>query len=117
MVVGLRRARPDVDRRIEARVARMWQDGFVAEVEGLLADGLEDGPTASRAVGYAQVVDLLRGRCTQVEAMERTVTATRRLVRRQESWFGADPTITWFDAASPDLPVHVLAHVRSTLAR
>lgn len=117
VLVGLRRARPDVDRRIEARVARMWRDGFVEEVRGLLDDGLEDGPTASRAVGYAQVVDLLRGRCTEAEAVARTVTATRRLVRRQESWFGADPTVTWFDAAAPDLLVHVRAHVRSTLGR
>ncbi|MGJ7440397.1 tRNA (adenosine(37)-N6)-dimethylallyltransferase MiaA [Aquipuribacter sp. MA13-6] len=117
LVVGLRRDRPDVDERIRERVARMWRDGFVAEVEGLLEQGLEDGPTASRAVGYAQVVDLLRGRCTEAEAVERTVVATRRLVRRQESWFGADPSITWFDAAAPDLPVHVLAHVRSTLDR
>ncbi len=117
MVVGLRRERPDVDARIAARVARMWRDGFVAEVEGLLDQGLEDGPTASRAVGYAQVVDLLRGRCTEAEAVERTVVATRRLVRRQESWFGSDPSITWFDAADPALPVLVLAHVRATLDR
>ncbi|WP_380167960.1 tRNA (adenosine(37)-N6)-dimethylallyltransferase MiaA [Jannaschia sp. R86511] len=115
VVVGLRRDRSDVDRRIEARVDRMWRDGLVEEVRGLLDQGLETGPTASRAVGYAQVLDLLRDRFTEAEARERTVAATRRLVRRQESWFGADPTVTWFDAAEADLPVRVLGHVRATL--
>lgn len=106
VVVGLRRARPDVDARIGRRVERMWRDGLVEEVRGLLDEGLEQGVTASKAVGYAQVVDLLRGRCGEAEARERTVAATRRLVRRQESWFGADPDVTWFDlpADPPDDP-------------
>ncbi|MFC3690145.1 tRNA (adenosine(37)-N6)-dimethylallyltransferase MiaA [Aquipuribacter hungaricus] len=101
VVVGLRRSRDDLDRRVEERVDRMWQAGFVEEVRGLLDLGLEDGPTASRAVGYAQVVDLLRGRCSEADARTRTVAATRRLVRKQESWFGADPDVTWVDAGAP----------------
>jgi len=115
VVVGLRRERPDVDERIGRRVARMWRDGLVAEVHGLLGLGLEQGVTASRAVGYAQVVDLLHGRCSEAEAVTRTVAATRRLVRRQESWFRADPTTTWFDAAAPDTLGAVLAHVRARM--
>jgi tRNA dimethylallyltransferase len=118
VVVGLRRARPDVDRRIGARVERMWDAGLVDEVRGLLDEGLEQGATASRAVGYAQVVDLLRGRCTEAEAKERTAAATRRLVRRQESWFGADPDVTWFDLpdeGADDVLVRLDAHVRARL--
>ena len=116
VVVGLRRPREDLDRRVERRVDRMWRDGFVAEVEHLLDAGLEQGPTASRAVGYAQVMDLLRGRCTAEEARTRTVAATRRLVRRQESWFGADPDVVWVDADRPDAWSRVRGLVRSRLA-
>ena len=115
MVVGLRRPRDELDRRVEARVDRMWRDGLVAEVERLLGEGLEDGPTASRAVGYAQVVDLLRGRCTEAEARTRTVAATRRLVRRQESWFGADPDVVWVDAGEPGTVGRVRDVVRSRM--
>ena len=117
LVVGLRRPRPELDRRVEERVDRMWRDGFVEEVRGLLDEGLEQGPTASRAVGYAQVVDLLRGRCTDAEARERTVVATRRLVRKQESWFGADPDVVWLDAGGPGTAGRLVDLVRSTLGR
>ncbi len=116
LVVGLRRPREELDRRVEARVDRMWGDGLVAEVEDLVGLGLEDGPTASRAVGYAQVLDLLRGRCSEVEARARTVAATRRLVRRQESWFGADPDVVWLDAGAPDVLGRLLALTRARLA-
>ncbi len=117
LVVGLRRPRPELDRRVEQRVDRMWREGFVEEVRGLLPDGLEQGPTASRAVGYAQVLDLLRGRCSEAEARERTVVATRRLVRKQESWFGADPDVVWLDADDQGALGRLVDLVRARLGR
>jgi len=103
VVVGLDRAPAELDDRVAARVDRMWASGFVAEVEALAADGLREGPTASRALGYAQVLGQLDGTLTADEARERTVSTTRRFVRRQRSWFRRDPALTWFDAARPDL--------------
>jgi tRNA dimethylallyltransferase len=103
LVIGLDRAAPELDERIAVRVERMWAAGFVAEVEALAADGLRDGPTASRALGYAQVLAQFDGTLTAEEARERTVTTTRRFVRRQRSWFRRDQAVRWFDAARPDL--------------
>jgi tRNA dimethylallyltransferase len=103
VVVGLDRAPAELDDRVAARVDRMWASGFVAEVEALAAGGLREGPTASRALGYAQVLGQLDGTLTADEARERTVRTTRRFVRRQRSWFRRDPALTWFDAARPDL--------------
>ena len=103
VVVGLDRDPAELDARIAARVDRMWAAGFVAEVEALAAEGLREGPTASRALGYAQVLAQLDGGLSADEARERTVSTTRRFVRRQRSWFRRDPTTTWFDAARPDL--------------
>ena len=103
LVVGLDREPAELDARVAGRVDRMWAAGFVAEVEALVGEGLREGPTASRALGYAQVLAQLAGELTADEARERTVTATRRFVRRQRSWFRRDPTTTWFDAARPDL--------------
>jgi tRNA dimethylallyltransferase len=111
VVVGLDRDPEELDRRIAARVDRMWAAGFVAEVQTLAADGLREGPTASRALGYAQVLAQLDGGMTPDEARERTVTTTRRFVRRQRSWFRRDPATTWFDAAGPGLLDEVLRHV------
>jgi tRNA dimethylallyltransferase len=103
VVLGLDREPAELDERVAVRVDRMWVAGFVAEVAALAADGLRDGPTASRALGYAQVLAQLDGTLTPSEARERTVSATRRFVRRQRSWFRRDPATTWLDAARPDL--------------
>ena len=109
--VALDRQPAELDERIAVRVDRMWAAGFVAEVEGLLAAGLREGPTASRALGYAQVLAQLDGALTAADARERTVTTTRRFVRRQRSWFRRDAGLTWFDAARPDLLDAVAGHV------
>ncbi|MGZ4508318.1 MAG: tRNA (adenosine(37)-N6)-dimethylallyltransferase MiaA [Blastococcus sp.] len=111
VVVGLDRDPAELDERIAARVDHMWAAGFVAEVEALAADGLREGPTASRALGYAQVLAQLDGTLSAGEARERTVSTTRRFVRRQRSWFRRDRATTWFDAARPDLVDAVAAKI------
>jgi tRNA dimethylallyltransferase len=109
--VGLDRDPTELDERVADRVDRMWANGFVAEVEALAAEGLREGPTASRALGYAQVLASLDGTLTADEARERTVSTTRRFVRRQRSWFRRDATLAWFDASRSDLVDAVVAHV------
>jgi tRNA dimethylallyltransferase len=101
--LGLTLARPVLDERIEARVDRMWQLGLVEEVRRLAARGLREGRTASRALGYAQVLRHLDGELTEAQARDETVRATRRFVRRQESWFRRDPRVVWLPADDPDL--------------
>ena len=103
VAIGLDREPADLDERVALRVERMWAAGLVAEVEALAADGLREGPTASRALGYAQVLAQLDGTLSPDAARDRTVTTTRRFVRRQRSWFRRDTSLTWFDAGRPDL--------------
>jgi len=110
--IGVRVPRPELDLRIGDRVRQMWDLGLVAEVEQLDQLGLRRGRTASRALGYAQVLRHLAGECTQEQAAAETVLATRRFARRQESWFRRDPRIGWLDGAAPDLPGAALALVR-----
>jgi tRNA dimethylallyltransferase len=93
----------ELDARVAARVDHMWAVGFVDEVRALEARGLRDGRTASRALGYQQVLRFLAGHGTEPAARAETVAATRRFVRRQRSWFRRDPRIAWVDAARPDL--------------
>jgi tRNA dimethylallyltransferase len=99
--IGLTLPRPELDRRIAARVDRMWQAGLEAEVKGLAAQGLRDGRTASRALGYQQVLRYLDGEWTLEEARLETIKATKRFARRQESWFRRDPRVRWLDASQP----------------
>ncbi len=109
--VGLDLPREVLDTRIADRVAAMWRSGLVAEVERLVATGLREGRTASRALGYAQVLDLLDGRCDEAEARAATVLGTRRLARRQQRWLRRDPRVVWLPADAPDLLERALAVV------
>ena len=105
--LGVDRETEALDRRIADRVDLMWTAGLVAEARGL--DGLREGRTASRALGYQQALAQLDGELTEEQAVDETVRATRRFVRRQRSWFRRDPRITWLDGASPTLTEDALA--------
>jgi tRNA dimethylallyltransferase len=113
VAIGLDVPRPELDRRIAARVDAMWRAGLVDEVRALEAAGLRTAPTASRALGYAQVLRLLAGELTEREALEDTVIATRRFARRQDSWFRRDPRISWLRFDDPDLCDNVRQMVES----
>ncbi|WP_258396633.1 tRNA (adenosine(37)-N6)-dimethylallyltransferase MiaA [Streptomyces sp. Amel2xB2] len=102
--VGVDVDRPELDERIAARVERMWAEGLVEEVRELEAAGLRTGRTASRALGYQQVLAALAGECTEREAREETVRATKRFARRQDSWFRRDPRVHWLSGAQADRP-------------
>ena len=89
----------------------MFAAGFVAEVERLLAAGLREGRTAASAIGYREVAAYLDGDLTLDEARERTVVATRRFARRQDSWFRKDPRVTWVQYDDPQRLERALAAV------
>ncbi|MEU5400351.1 tRNA (adenosine(37)-N6)-dimethylallyltransferase MiaA [Streptomyces sp. NPDC005963] len=110
--IGVDVARPELDERIASRVDRMWDDGFVAEVRALEAQGLREGLTASRALGYQQILSALAGEYSEAEAREQTVRATKRFARRQDSWFRRDPRVHWLSGAAEhrgELPQEALA--------
>lgn len=111
VLVGIDRATAELDQRVEVRVARMFDAGLVDEVRELAARGLREGKTASRALGYQQVLAELDGDGDFRAAAEATVQATRRFVRRQRSWFRRDERIRWFDAAESDLLQRVVEHL------
>ena len=100
--IGVDIDRPTLDERISERVDEMFAGGFVAEVEDLLARGLAQGRTASRAIGYREVVGLLAGDRTLAEAIDQTKAATRRFSRRQDGWFRKDERILWIDHDDPE---------------
>jgi tRNA dimethylallyltransferase len=109
--VGVDIDRKTLNARIEQRVAQMWDQGFVDEVRALADRGLREGRTASRALGYQQILAFLDGDLTEDEAREKTVTGTRRFARRQDSWFRKDPRITWVRYDDPQRVEQALAAI------
>jgi tRNA dimethylallyltransferase len=105
--IGVDRDPAELDSRIAERVDLMWASGLVDEVRGL--DGIRDGLTAGRALGYQQALAQIDGVLSEDEAKEETVRGTRRFVRRQRSWFRRDPAIVWLDGASERLVADALA--------
>ncbi|ARD42701.1 tRNA (adenosine(37)-N6)-dimethylallyltransferase MiaA [Actinomyces gaoshouyii] len=105
--LALRPPREALSARINARAAAMFRPeagpGIIEETRGLIGAGLREGPTASRAIGYAQALAVIDGRLSIDEAVAATAAATRRLASRQLKWFRRDPRIHWIDARlAPD---------------
>ena len=90
----------------------MWRDdALVDEVRTLLPQGLADGQTASRAIGYAQAIAVLAGTMERDEALAETVRLTWRLVRRQRAWFARDEEAVPVDGLAEDRATRVLEAV------
>ena len=98
--IGLAMEREHLGERINTRVDRMWDQGLVDEVETLIDQGLLEGSTAQKAIGYSQIIAMKHGLTTEDEAKEETKRATRQYARRQETWFSRDTRITWLSAHS-----------------
>ena len=92
---GLSQDRESLDIRVSNRVDAMWEAGLVAEVEGLVLKGLREGVTAQKALGYAQVLQMMDGLLTSDEAREETKRVTRQYIRRQDTWFSRDNRLHW----------------------
>jgi len=103
MQFGLVMEREHLRERIDLRVDRMWEKGFVAEVDQLIKDGVLEGATAQRAIGYSSLIAMQAGLMTEEEAREETKRATRQYARRQETWFSRDARITWVAPHQPRL--------------
>jgi tRNA dimethylallyltransferase len=101
-IIGLDCGTELLDDRLARRTETMFADGLVDEVVALFDRGLRDGVTASRALGYAQVLADLDAGGNGDAAREPTFIGTRRYVRRQRSWFRRDHRIQWLDASAPD---------------
>jgi len=96
-VIGLDVPRDQLVPRLDERVEGMWADGLVEEVRRLQGEGLEEGVTARRAIGYAQALEQLQGVVSRDEAVARTQALTRRYARRQVSWFRRYRDVRWIE--------------------
>lgn len=117
--IGIRQDRAALHERIAARVDRMLAAGLIDEVAALRERGLERGATARRAIGYEQGLAVLGGTMTLEQARESTIVGTRRLVRKQDTWFHRDQRVRWIDGADPAAGRaldHVLADALAALA-
>lgn len=113
--IGLNGDRAELHGRLARRVHTMVRDGLLNEVESLVPQGLREGRTAHKALGYQQFLRVLDGESTVAQASEETIVGTRQFARRQLTWFRADPRVNWLDWAQPDLGAAAAALVASAV--
>ena len=102
--------------RIAQRFHLMLEQGFIKEVEALMARGdLDLSLPAVRAVGYRQAWELLSGRIDYNQMVEKGIIATRQLAKRQLTWLRAEPDVNFFDSLDPDLNQKVLNILTSSI--
>lgn len=111
VMLGLRTPRAQLIPRLDARVEQMWAAGIVDEARGLLSFGIENGVTASRAIGYAQALGQVHGSLSQAEAIQATQQLTRRYARRQVSWFKRYAHTQWLDSSAANRVSDALTHI------
>ncbi len=112
--LGLAVDRDALAARLRARVQAMFAAGRGAELEGLHAAGYAPSLRPLRAIGYREAGELLAGRLSESEAIERAWIATRRYAKRQRTWFRAEPELDWLDA---DSRAHARERVLAALSR
>ncbi|MEW6227805.1 MAG: tRNA (adenosine(37)-N6)-dimethylallyltransferase MiaA, partial [Bacillota bacterium] len=120
VMIGLVRDRKSLYDRIDRRCESMVEQGLVEEAAHLLERGYEKALTAGQALGYKEIVEYMRGRCSLEEAVELIKRSTRRYAKRQLTWFRADPRIEWIDLGTLEsvsqAATCVLALIRGKLA-
>lgn len=102
--------------RINDRVDAMVEAGLLQEVERLMDEGFTDSITARQAIGYKELVDVVRGKKPLADGLEEIKQSTRRYAKRQMTWFRADKRIKWLDAlhaSADDLASAVISLMRT----
>lgn len=115
--VGLRRSKEDTNRRINARVKAMIRQGLRDEVASLLAEPAGLSPQAAQALGYAEMIEHLQGRCTLEQAVERIKINTRQFARRQRTWFRHFRNVRWIDIHRDDTLDKIVQNVLREIPR
>jgi len=102
ILIGIKMERNKLYRRIEERVEKMFKNGLVDEVKELISKGYKNCRSITQAVGYKEVLKYLNGKTTLENCMDEVKKNTRRLAKKQMTWFNADPKINWLIADNYD---------------
>ncbi len=113
----LHRPRQELYQRSDLRVEKMFRSGWIDEVRTLMERGLEDAPTAAKAIGYREVIMHVKGRAGKKETIALIQQKTRNFVKRQLTWFRKEPNLRWLDLESGETTEHIAARIRQEMTR
>jgi len=112
-IIGLRREKTEESKRINSRVKKMIDAGFVDEVKSLLAEEKPLSEQARCAIGYAEIIEYLNGQISLEEATELIKKNTRRLAKNQRTWFKTFKNVHWLDIEPDEPPEQILTRTKT----
>ncbi len=117
--LGLRPARKALVDRIHVRTLRMFEQGLIEEVAGLLARGVPATAKAFESIGYKEALACVQGRLQPKEAAEMAAVATRQYAKRQMTWFRREPAVVWFEGFGDDprVAARAIDHAEAFLSK
>ncbi len=115
-VIGLRRSKEAESKRINLRVRRMMEQGFLEEVKSLLAEPQPLSQQARVAIGYAEMIEYLEGKISLNDAVEKVKINTRKLAKAQRTWFKTFGNVRWLDIAAEAASETILGEAVSLLS-
>jgi len=98
-IVGLTQPREVLYTRIDARVQRMYAEGWLDEVRALVANGITAQHPSMSAHGYREALEVVTGVSDEEDAIRRTCFIIHRYVRHQQTWFRRFDNVHWFDSS------------------
>jgi len=104
--LGLNPPRPLLYQRMNARAVRIFEQGLINEVRGLLAAGVPRESKPFESLGYKQALQVLEGRLTPEQALVATQLETRRYAKRQLTWFRKEHGVHWLSGFGQEPVVH-----------
>ncbi|MBW7927737.1 MAG: tRNA (adenosine(37)-N6)-dimethylallyltransferase MiaA [Fimbriimonadaceae bacterium] len=90
----------ELGKKIESRTRTMMHNGWVAEVERLRDAGVRVGDPGMRAIGYQTIWDVIEGRTTREEAVQRIAQQTTAYAKRQRTWLRSEPRLNLIERSS-----------------
>jgi tRNA dimethylallyltransferase len=111
VMIGLTKEKNNLHECIENRVGRMFENGLVKEVRDLLFSGYGNCSSLIQAVGYKEVMRYLEGEATEEECRQRIIKNTKRLAKKQMTWFKADARINWIRVGDYDNIIYLIGDI------
>jgi len=107
-MLGLIMEKKNIEKCIESRVEKMFERGLIQEVEKLIKKGYGNCYSMKQALGYKEVIKYLKGKITVEDCRKEIIQNTKKLLKKQLTWFKADPRINWIRTDNYDNIIHLI---------
>ncbi len=115
LYIGLSRPREELFSRITIRLEEEFSSGFPEEVEWLMKNGFDEKFNPLQGLGYRELIDYHRGKIKIEEALEQSISRTKKFCRHQQTWFKKFSPAVWFEVSNSNHEDEILTLIQKHL--